>query len=157
MKKVLLLIPILVFAACNSRNTQKDLTRNNTSVTDTTAIASIPGGHNAQNSLSYAGVYEGTIPCADCPGIDVIITLDYKENYTKKMTYQGKELKNAIATVGKFVWDKNGSSIKFTGDNDGETYKVIEGALIMLSTEGNEITGVNAQNYVLQQKSITEE
>ncbi|WP_342382783.1 hypothetical protein RJT01_19970 [Bacteroides ovatus] len=46
-------------------------------------------------------------------------------------------------------------SIKLTGENDGETFKVIEGDLIMLDTGGNEITGKNAKKYILKQITVT--
>lgn len=158
MKKLLLLfVFVSVLVSCGNCNAQKDNPAGQTaSVPDTTAVGSLPDGHNAQNSLSYAGMYEGTIPCADCPGIDIVITLDYQGNYTKKMTYREKGPDNVFATSGKFTWHNDGFVIRLAGDNDGETYKVIEGALVMLDTEGNEITGGNADKYLLKQKTVTE-
>lgn len=111
-------------------------------------------GHNAQNSLSYAGTYEGTIPCADCPGIDIVITLDYKGNYTKKMTYQDRKPENVFSTSGEFSWDSTGTVITLTGKDDGEKFKVVEGAILMLDTEGKEISGSNAGMYRIKQTKV---
>ena len=35
--------------------------------------------HNSQNSLDWAGVYQGILPCADCEGFDTVITLNWDE------------------------------------------------------------------------------
>ncbi len=37
--------------------------------------------HTSQNSLDWAGVYEGVLPCADCPGIQTRLTLSRDETY----------------------------------------------------------------------------
>ncbi|MDH6304162.1 putative lipoprotein NlpE involved in copper resistance [Parabacteroides sp. PF5-5] len=113
-------------------------------------------GHYAQNSLSYGGVYEGVIPCADCPGIDLVITLDYKGNYTKKMTYQDKEPENVFSTSGKFKWDSTGTVITLTGKADGEKFKVVEGAIIMLDAKGQMISGPTAGMYRIKQTKMQE-
>lgn len=31
--------------------------------------------HNAENSLDYDGTYTGTFPAADCPGINMTLTI----------------------------------------------------------------------------------
>ena len=36
--------------------------------------------HNSRNSLDWAGIYEGVLPCADCPGIQTRLTLSRDES-----------------------------------------------------------------------------
>ena len=44
---------------------------------NTPAANAADDGHNAENALDYTGTYEGTIPAADCPGINVSVELQY--------------------------------------------------------------------------------
>lgn len=86
MKNLLLFAFVFVFVFCGNRNTKKDNpTGQAASASYTTFAEGLSDEHNAHNSLSYAGIYEGTIPCADCPGIDVVITLDYEGNHGRTM------------------------------------------------------------------------
>lgn len=39
---------------------------------DTVQVADM---HTAETSLDYYGVYKGTVPAADCPGIELTLTL----------------------------------------------------------------------------------
>lgn len=39
---------------------------------DTTQVVDM---HTAETSLDYYGVYKGTVPAADCPGIELTLTL----------------------------------------------------------------------------------
>lgn len=113
--------------------------------------------HNAANSLSYAGTYEGTLFSADCANLNAIITLDYDGNYTKKTTCpKSSDPKKATVSEGKFTWDKAGNVITLTGENDGEKFMVVESAIIMLDQEGKAITGDAAEKYRLKQTSILE-
>lgn len=104
--------------------------------------------HNSQNSLDYEGVYTGTTPCADCEGIETVLTLNHNSTYTLTLKYLGKG--NTFTSHGSFHWSKDGSSI--TLDKDKSLYKVGERKLIQLDTEGKEITGKLASKYILTKK-----
>ena len=43
--------------------------------------------HCAENALDYWGAYRGTLPAADCPGIETTLTLDREGRYTLPMGY----------------------------------------------------------------------
>ena len=106
--------------------------------------------HTSRTSLDYAGTYKGVIPCADCSGIEVEITLDDKGNYKKKMTYQGKEPDNVFATHGTYKWDESGSKITLLNESDTDIYQVGENTLIMLDGDGKKITGALADMFILR-------
>jgi uncharacterized lipoprotein NlpE involved in copper resistance len=150
MKKTIILAftALLAASSCVSKN-QKDSAAQQNENTEARTQAE-GDGHNAQNSLSYAGTYEGTIPCADCSGIDLVITLDYEDNYTRKMTYRDRTPDNVFSTSGKFTWDATGSIITFSGEEGSNKFFVAENMLIMLDSEGNEIKGDNAGMYRLK-------
>lgn len=112
--------------------------------------------HNASNSLSYGGVYEGTLPCEDSStvNVNIAITLDYDGNYTKKTTCLKYGKEKVSTNKGKFIWDENGTVITLTGEGDGERFIVVKGAIIMLEKDGKEITGDTTEKYRLEQTSI---
>jgi len=118
--------------------------------TDNYQVA-IDAAHNSQNSLDWAGTYTGVIPCADCEGISVSLTLHPDETYLLSYSYLGKGNSFPIMISGKFSWNEAGSTI-FLNDAKGfpPYYIVGENRLIQLDMEGNPITGALADKYVLE-------
>ena len=101
--------------------------------------------HSSIKSLDWKGTYKGTLPCADCPGIETILTLDGNNTYQLKRTYLGKgEPKDE---KGNFTWNSDGNRIML--DSDNGWYQVAENQLIHLDRTGNKITGALASSYTL--------
>ncbi len=116
--------------------------------------------HNSRNSLDWAGVYRGTIPCADCQGIQTEIRLHDDLTYHRASRYLGKDT-SIFRESGSFEWDQNGSKIILAiSDHDSKpvSYLVGENVLIQLDMEGNRITGNLADRYLLKkdENEITE-
>ncbi|MDE5451088.1 copper resistance protein NlpE N-terminal domain-containing protein, partial [Elizabethkingia meningoseptica] len=83
MKKNVLVIAAatgMLLASCSKKEkpaetTISEVTKTEVKTDSTSTESGIDDSHNAQNSLDWAGTYEGTVPCADCPGIKTTITL----------------------------------------------------------------------------------
>jgi len=119
--------------------------------TDSISVEPITNdGHNSQNSLDWAGTYEGTLPCADCPGITTTITL--KDDNTYTMTEEYVDKKTKAEDKGKFEWDKSGGKISLVSKDGKRQYIVGENQLIHLDMDGKEITGPNKDLYILKKK-----
>jgi heat shock protein HslJ len=106
---------------------------------------------NSENSLDWEGVYMGIIPCADCPGIQVRIALSSGNTYKMDYLYLEQDANNETFE-GTFQWDEEGNVITLGNLEEKEFpiyYKVGENLIIQLDTEGREITGQLAANYVL--------
>lgn len=76
--------------------------------------------HTAQNSLDWAGIYQGTLPCADCGGINVELTLSDNGNYLYQQTYL--ETRNGDQTFdekGSFTWNNQGQVVTLEGTTGG--------------------------------------
>lgn len=115
--------------------------------TKTTNSKTADSAHNSRNSVDWAGSYQGTLPCADCPGIQTMLTLQEDGGYTLRTTYL--ERGDSVYTEsGNFAWDENGG--KITLDTDDRKFQVGENRLFALDMEGNRITGKLADHYVLQ-------
>ncbi|KUY31522.1 copper resistance protein NlpE [Elizabethkingia ursingii] len=119
--------------------------------TDSISVEPITNdGHNSQNSLDWAGTYEGTLPCADCSGIKTTITL--KDDNTYTMTEEYVDKKTKAEDKGKFEWDKSGGKIALVSKDGKRQYIVGENQLIHLDMDGKEITGPNKDLYILKKK-----
>ena len=102
--------------------------------------------HNSRNSVDWAGTYQGTLPCADCPGIRYTITLNEDDTYVLKTRYLERG-DSVFTESGSFAWDENGGEITLA--DRGEKFQVGENRLFHLDMEGNRITGTLAEHYVL--------
>lgn len=108
--------------------------------------------HNAKNSLDYLGTYKGTLPCADCEGIETLIVLNEDETYEIQTKYLGKE-DNEFTEIGSYTWMDDGNTLEFEDTNSRITYYFVsENRLIALDQEGNRITGDLAQFYELNKQ-----
>jgi copper homeostasis protein (lipoprotein) len=67
----------------------------------------------------FAGVFSGTLPCADCPGIDTTITLNRDGSYTVHETYQGKPGKG-FDSDGTWTAEENGKRVRLDPNSKSE-------------------------------------
>ena len=81
-ESLLILAAALVMVSCGGNAQQKAATAG---TQQTTAAA--PDMHNAETSLDYLGVYKGTLPAADCPGIETTLTLAPDGSYALHLKY----------------------------------------------------------------------
>jgi uncharacterized lipoprotein NlpE involved in copper resistance len=107
----------------------------------------IDAAHNSRNSVNWEGVYTGTIPAADGPGINVRITLNLDETY--EIWYQYIDRPEEFTEKGVFTWDESGGNITLDIRDWPPYYKVGENILFQLDMEGNVITGSLADDYIL--------
>lgn len=147
MKKSLLILAIIPFIfACNNSETASETTRSDSIVQDENTIS--VDDHNSQIALDWQGMYNGILPCADCEGIRMTLALQ-EGKYKMARTYLGKD-GSSTHLEGDFTWSEDGSTITLLGEENAPAqYKVGENRLIQLDTEGNPITGVLADKYVL--------
>ncbi len=147
-KILVLIVTFLSLTSCNNKETPKQ----ETTITETEVHNS---EDNSKNSVDWTGTYKGTIPCADCEGIEVEITLNDDNTFSSQSTYLGtkKIQKNVFTETGTFKWDEKGNTIKtVTSDKSSKkSYIMGEKKLIQLDSDNKEITGPLAENYVLKQ------
>lgn len=118
----------------------------NSARTNAPAAIAADDGHNAENSLDYTGVYEGTIPAADCPGIDV--RLELRDDNTFECRYEYLERDTSFEFKGRYRVEKN--LLTAVGEKSDTTYyKVEENRLRQLDSEKQPIPGKVGEMYVL--------
>ncbi|MCS6098288.1 copper resistance protein NlpE [Shewanella baltica] len=148
MNKSLCCIALLALFTTACSEAPKEETAVDATQVQTEAAKTVPVGDTSQNSLDWAGSYEGVLPCASCEGIQTLITLQSDNSFVQETVYLGKDEK-ILKLMGKAAWDEKGQKITL---EDGTQYLVGENQLIMLDTEGQRITGDLAANYVLKKK-----
>jgi copper homeostasis protein (lipoprotein) len=132
------LIVILFFVQC-THITQKT----------NTGSTSIFDKHNSANSLDWNGTYKGTMPCADCEGIETVITLTKELKYIIRSNYLGKK-GNILIEKGGFTWNNAGNTISLSGIKDKPNqYFIGENRIQQLDMLGNKIAINATNNYFL--------
>ncbi len=104
---------------------------------------------SARNSLDWSGTYRGTLPCASCSGIETKIVLTKNGAFSITEHYVDEE-KGDFSNSGQFQWSTDGNSITLLIDNENPRYKVVEGGMIMLNSDGSVPKGVLSQYYHLK-------
>lgn len=110
--------------------------------------------HTAMNALDWEGSYYGTLPCADCEGIDTELRLNEDNTYRLTTSYLGKEDTQKETIEGAFEWLEDGNTIKLLGIEEGTRspfVKIEENRVRYLDLEGNVIEG-ELENYYLLTK-----
>lgn len=139
--------------------TQKDKNPEVGAKTDSTAIVtptnstsadSVATADNSKNSLDWYGTYEAVVPCADCPGIKTVLTLNKDRTFTISEEYL--ERKGKSEDKGTFEWDAAGRVVTLKGKTASYKYKVGENAITQLDMSGQPIDGPNKSLYVFTKK-----
>ncbi|CAM3316104.1 copper resistance protein NlpE [Aequorivita lipolytica] len=149
MKKVVLLFAVaaVTLVGCNNDEKKETISEENTENVES-AIVDI---HSSENSLDWAGVYEGTTPCADCKGIKTVLELNEDQTFILSQTYLGGSTgENELKQTGEFIWNHAGAMIRLRTETGGFQYKVGENQLWMLDVKGNTIEGDLADMYILK-------
>jgi uncharacterized lipoprotein NlpE involved in copper resistance len=98
---------------------------------------SAPGdAHTSRNALDWAGVYEGVLPCADCPGIETRLTLGSDGAFERQTRYLDRETTPRSAR-GRFSWHASGNAITLDANGGDQQYAVGEGRLVQLNRDGS--------------------
>lgn len=104
--------------------------------------------HNSRLSLDWDGTYRGTLPCADCPGIETVITLTADGTYVRAIRYLERDDGYRRDQNG-FEWNEAGSAVTLGDGENSQRYQVGENRLFFLDRQGKRIEGALAESYVL--------
>lgn len=99
-------------------------------------IATLPLAADAQtgrDAADWSGRYFGTIPCADCPGIEMDLSLSDGGVYALAETYLDAGTPPTV-TEGVFSWDASGTVITLEGD--GRKFRIDKTTATMLGADG---------------------
>ena len=136
------LISLVIMTSCNS--SQKNNTKNENSDIKTESLV---------QTSNLFGIYEGTLPAADCEGIKTMLVINADKTYTLKSEYIGKK-DATFETCG--VYHIIGDSIiELITPSSGEKtyYRMLNNKQVMLSNKEGDINkGSLAEHYILNKK-----
>ena len=103
--------------------------------------ASQPTPTEAAVPAGVAGSYAGTIPCADCPGIDVTLAFTADGSYSETMRYRERDANHASS--GRWTLDADGKRLRLVedgGDGGVRWMQIVSPTEVrMLDSEGRPI------------------
>ncbi len=163
-KKIIALLCFssLTLIACSNTTPQENSTQDQTSTNQTstnqtstnqnTATTPPPTADTAENALDWQGHYKGTLPCADCEGIETQLELKQDKNYELTEKYLGKKNAQVIKSQGTFQFDaKQPSIITLDSNANQRKFFVAENRLEARDlTTGAKIEGPLAEFYILK-------
>lgn len=111
-------------------------------------LFSLPATAQSGSLNEVAGLYSGTIPCADCPGIQYKLSLLRDGTYEESALYIDRS--TTPVTVGGTYTVEEQSIVKLGGNPYSMgLFRILPSGLQMLDAGGNEITGALADRYML--------
>lgn len=143
--KTTILIAAAAFAlvSCGGNATKQRASADNSQTT-----AAAPDRHTAETALDVTGTYTGTFPAADCPGVEVTLTLHRDGKYTEHDKYIDRDSK----FEEKGSYKVEGNLLTLTPETKGDAmsyFKVEENRLRKLDGDKQPVTGALADHYVL--------
>ncbi|MBS7254254.1 copper resistance protein NlpE [Flavobacterium branchiicola] len=111
MKKILILLAVItLLVSCNSKNKQEE--NNEIIATDTIST------EVEDDTITAVSIFEGTLPCADCSGIETVLKIDSKTNkFELSSIYSGKKSEKQFTQKGNFNTERG-----LEKDIDGTIY-----------------------------------
>lgn len=119
--------------------------------TDATAVVhNAPADPAGFDRKAFAGSFAGTVPCADCPGIDTSVRIGDDGTFRLTEAYQGSDTRSE--TTGTWTVDADGRRLQLdpdTKDAADRWFEIVSNNEIrMLDTGGNPIE--SGHNYSLR-------
>ena len=131
------LILCLIICSCNNAN--------NSQITDQDSNSQNP----TESFWNCWGIYQGTIPAADCPGIDVTLEINKDNTFQSKFVYQERN----ITFEDQGLYTINDSILTTIGENaDTVYYKITDNSLKMVDQYKNEIPDEIGKLYILKKQ-----
>ena len=153
----LILFAILFFfasmpsMAASDREMQESYLRSRATTLMQEGSLSVDHGEHVDKSQEYRGVYYGFLPCDDCLGVKMTLSLKNNTNYLLVTQYT-KESAREYFEKGKYNWDDDSKTLVLTSNKDGSKRKYIikdDNALVQLSSDGLPIKGASEEKYTL--------
>lgn len=145
--KNLFIILLAAFFVLGCRDTKKegDLEMDKVEVIDDQA---------SSEAIDPVGLYTGTLPCVDCPGIEIELSLTEDGNYVLLTERLGQD-DPVIEEIGKYRVSDVGNLVMLDGIEDRpNTYYIQENTLILLDLEGNKLATDLEGDYILRKREL---
>lgn len=103
--------------------------------------------YNTGSIQKANGIYTGTLPCADCSGIQTRVEINNDFTYTLQIRYLDDVSEQTDTISGKFELNAGDNTITFDEQLLGQC--LIEDNALYKLVDGRKDEGENAENYIL--------
>lgn len=117
----------------------------------TSSAARTPQSQTAAQADAVRGTYTGTLPAADCPGIEVTLTLGPDATYELRRHYIDRDA--TFEEKGGYTVLNDQLTLKPADGATPTRYRVEGDRLRMLDGDGKAVSGPLADHYVLTRKN----
>lgn len=95
-----------------------------------------------------AAFYFGTLPCADCDGIETLLSLnaDVDRTFTLEERYTGKNTN----TKTSGTWTVDGDIVTLNSESGSTKYQVTAKGIVSFNTNGSKRDETSAKKYLLR-------
>ena len=146
MKSIIILLALVCLVSCKDEN--KKLELETTEISKKSEVTPSNDVFSARDSLDWAGIYEGFLPCEDCEGIETSIEIEKNRDYTLSQEFKGRAGDNSLQETGKFEWDKQGNTISL-GERQKLYFQVSQNYLLQVFKDESKVMGDSAIKYRL--------
>lgn len=101
--------------------------------------------------LPWLGIYQDTLPCADCKGVLTRLELKSDSSYKKSVTFLGKGdlMNNTFSTEGRWNWLVKSKRLLLNSEEKGDVQSFqIEGDTALRMCDSNQ-KPMSSSRYVL--------
>jgi uncharacterized lipoprotein NlpE involved in copper resistance len=147
----LTIFTFLFFTSCKSETKNDDIFNDQKEIVNEEQGMD---GHTSINAIDWEGIYEGTIPCADCDGIFTELTINNDNTFVMQSTKIIGDKKDKTSQQGLYQWDESGSKITLDINGSKTIYQVEENKLVLLDKDGNKMPESETKNYTLIKKEM---
>lgn len=113
-------------------------------------VDTIENADGMAQSLILEGAYKGTLPCADCEGIETTIVFKEDNSYTLDAKYLGRD-GAPVQYEGQYAID--GDVVTLQGITDSPAKYQLDGDdLVQLDMDGKKIESTGNFNYTLEKQ-----
>ncbi|ERI85314.1 Lipoprotein NlpE [Bacteroides pyogenes] len=143
----LILAGAVVFAMASCTGSQKK-----TDASQQDSVVVVTDAQTVVKVADIAGTYEGTLPCADCPGIKTTLKINDDTTYDLRSEYLEKK-DGVFEESGTFnLLEGNVIELVTPSSGDKTYYKVLENAVALSDKEGTLNDGELAEHYILKKQ-----
>jgi uncharacterized lipoprotein NlpE involved in copper resistance len=107
---------------------------------------------HTDSSQEFHGIFYGFLPCNDCPGVKMTLSLKQNNNYLLVIQY-ARESSRESYEKGKYIWNDENHTVVLTprkGGTETRQYLIDEdGNLVQLNEDGTRMVD-QADRYILR-------
>ena len=103
-------------------------------------------------NLDFHGIFYGYLPCSDCNGIKITLSLKQNNNYLA-VTQPARDSSREYYEKGKYSWNEQTQMLTLTPRNSSEVRQYLikdEGTIVQLNSDGSPMPKDLTEGYTLR-------